>query len=1052
MPRSALAVPDPGDTEPPENLPAPPRRPLLTLADFPEEGLGVRVYEEAARSFRRRRRPWRRRSVRVAAALALVGGSLVLLEARTSWLQSVVLSRYASEIGYVLEDGPSSSIRFPGPGPYDERLGYAALPRLLPALADSFEVVAQARVTPRFAEAVDRGAFPVYREKTRAGLRVADRDARPIFRALYPDRTIPALERVPAVVVETLLHIENRELLDVRHPRRNPAVEWDRMVRSIAGMGARLLGKTGSVAGASTLATQMEKLRHSPDGITSSPREKVRQMATASLRAYASGPVTVDARRRIAIDYLNSVPLAAIRGYGEVNGLGAGLWAWYRIDATDLPALLGPETPPGREEEAAAAYRAVVSLLIAHRRPSYYLTTPAGRSALEGLTDRHLGLLERDGVAPAALAQAARALRIDLRTVGPPLPPTSFREAKAANAVRRDLLGLLRLDRLYELDRYDLSVRSTMDDEAQRAVSAELLRLRDPAYVAAAGLRASRLLESADPARVVYTFLLYETTPAGNVVRVQTDNFEGPFDPNDDAKLELGSTAKLRTLVTYLEAVQELLGTLGALAPEERSAYVAEHGDPLTRWVADVLRTRPGAGLEDVLEAAMGRRYSANPSERFYTGGGVHTFSNFDDTYDGVSMTVREAFRNSVNLVFIRLMRDVVEYHVLRIPGSAPGILANPGEPRRREYLARFADQEGQTFIRRFHARHRTRTTDESLAILVGGRRLSPLRLARVYRAVLPGADEESLGRFLLAVEPAGSFTESAVRDLYRQASPEGVSLPDLGWLTGVHPLELWVARYLVEHPEATLSAVVAASAEARQEVYAWLFRTGRRDAQDRRIRSLLEVEAFLEIQRGWRRLGYPFDNLVPSYATAIGSSGDRPAALAELVGIILNDGVRHPLVRVEELHFAQGTPYETLLRRRPEEPVQVLSPEVAHTVKRALVDVVQEGTARRARGAFHAADGAELVIGGKTGTGENRFQVFGSGGRVLQSRTVNRTSTLAFFVGDRFFGVVTAYVDGPEAASYRFTSSLPSQVLRQLGPALTPLLQRDAEAPPITP
>ncbi len=54
----------------------------------------------------------------------------------------------------------------------------------------------------------------------------------------------------------------------------------------------------------------------------------------------------------------------------------------------------------------------------------------------------------------------------------------------------------------------------------------------------------------------------------------------------------------------------------------------------------------------------------------------------------------------------------------------------------------------------------------------------------------------------------------------------------------------------------------------------------------------MLEIEAFLDIHQRWQKVGYPFDHLVPSLATAIGSSGDRPAALAELIGTILNDGV----------------------------------------------------------------------------------------------------------------------------------------------------------------
>jgi hypothetical protein len=55
----------------------------------------------------------------------------------------------------------------------------------------------------------------------------------------------------------------------------------------------------------------------------------------------------------------------------------------------------------------------------------------------------------------------------------------------------------------------------------------------------------------------------------------------------------------------------------------------------------------------------------------------------------------------------------------------------------------------------------------------------------------------------------------------------------------------------------------------------------------------------------------------------------------------------------------------------------------------------------------------------------------------MLEDRVVNRTSTFAFFIGDRHFGVVTAYVPGPDAGRYRFTSALPAEILRQLGPLL---------------
>jgi hypothetical protein len=237
---------------------------------------------------------------------------------------------------------------------------------------------------------------------------------------------------------------------------------------------------------------------------------------------------------------------------------------------------------------------------------------------------------------------------------------------------------------------------------------------------------------------------------------------------------------------------------------------------------------------------------------------------------------------------------------------------------------------------------------------------------------------------------------------------------------------------------------MIAASEGARQDVYAWLFRTSRQSAQDQRIRSLLEVEAFTEILAGWRRLGYPFENIVPSLGTSIGSSGDRPAALGELVGIILNDGVRLPTYRLEELHFAEGTPYETRMLREGSEGERVMPTEVAGILREAMVDVVEQGTARRMRGAIVGPDGIPLVVGGKTGTGDNRYRVFAPGGRLVESRSVNRTSTFAFFIGERYYGVITAYVPGEDADRYWFTSALPTQILRALASTVQGLMVED--------
>jgi cell division protein FtsI/penicillin-binding protein 2 len=125
-------------------------------------------------------------------------------------------------------------------------------------------------------------------------------------------------------------------------------------------------------------------------------------------------------------------------------------------------------------------------------------------------------------------------------------------------------------------------------------------------------------------------------------------------------------------------------------------------------------------------------------------------------------------------------------------------------------------------------------------------------------------------------------------------------------------------------------------------------------------------------------------------------------------------------------------------LRRRQAAVDTVLRPEVAAAARAALADVVANGTASFLKTAV--PDG-QLALGGKTGTGDNVVRTFGRDGRQVSARTTSRTATFAFFLGDRFFGVATAYVDGPDAAQYTFTSGLPVRILGLLLPELRSLL-----------
>ncbi|TMU76099.1 penicillin-binding protein [Pseudomonas fluorescens] len=982
--------------------------------------------------------------------IAIVLGLAASKEMRTSRFQSRELSQYAASLTYTLEPGPSEAIRYPGNGPFDLRLGYSSLDEFLPRLLKrNYVVTEQTRFSPALLSYTDKGLFVPYSEKIQAGLSITDCRAAPLYKYNYPQQLYADFAAIPPMVVSSLLFIENRFLLDPKQPLANPAVDWPRFGMAAWSQVAKLLHLPGQSAGGSTLATQLEKYRHSPDGLTVSGAEKLRQMMSASVRAYQPGPQTLGARQNIVRDYLNSVPLSAVPGHGEVHGMAEGLRVWYGSDFNKANEQLNsPATDPKTMADKGLALREMLSLMIAQRRPSYYLTK--GREELTDLTDSHLRLLKQNAVIDSALADAALASKVSYRDwqTQPTLQPIETN--KGISAARSRLASMLNRP-LYDLDRLDLSATSTLQGDLQTQATAYLKKLADPAYAAEIGLLGERLLTPTSTTQVRYSFTLFELTPDGSRVRVQTDSTDQPFDINEGSKLELGSTAKMRVLTTYLQIIAELHDKYGAMSVPELKKVDVPDQDRLSQWVIDYLIQNKDHDLSKMLGAALDRKYSASPGEAFFTGGGLHVFHNFRNEDNGRMPTLRDALRESINLPFIRLMRDLVRYTTYSGPNNSAELLKDDRDPRRQEYLANFADREGTSFQLKFWKKYKNKDTQARLDTFLDSMRPTPIRMAAVHRYLLPDASQADFNTFVRSHLKGAKLTEKLTDDrlirLYDSYGPGSYDLPDQGFIAKVHPLDLWMMGYLLNHPDATFSEIVKASHFERQEVYSWLFKSKHKGARDSRIRTMLEIEAFLDIHQRWQKVGYPFDHLVPSLATAIGSSGDRPAALAELIGTILNDGVRMPTLRIDSLHFAAGTPYETQLVNDPHVGKRVMPSEVATAMREALSQVVDAGTAKRVSGSFKLADGSPLAMGGKTGTGDNRIEAIGSGGRILSSKSINRTATFVFYIGDHHFGTLTAFVPGRSAENFKFTSALPVQVLKGMAPILTPYLQPGSDS-----
>jgi membrane peptidoglycan carboxypeptidase len=291
-----------------------------------------------------------------------------------------------------------------------------------------------------------------------------------------------------------------------------------------------------------------------------------------------------------------------------VNGIGDGMWVWYGRDFARSTALKGRST-----RRAALVYKEALSLMIAQRRPAYYLG--AGDKDLETLTNSHLRVLAQAGVITPQLRDAA------LASVNCSRP--RFRRRAAARQHLRVAQGLQRVRNHLASLLGDRACTTSTASTCRRVARSTRRRSRPSRACAscateaakAAGLTGKGMLGNGDPAKVVYSFTLMERGDKVNYLRVQTDNYDQPLDINEGAKLDLGSTAKLRTLVTYLDIVDQLHQRYGRWTRRANCAKATHRSEGPLSAVGD--RILPGAagnadrGLTPMLNAAMERKYSA---------------------------------------------------------------------------------------------------------------------------------------------------------------------------------------------------------------------------------------------------------------------------------------------------------------------------------------------------------------------------------------------------------------------------------------------------------
>lgn len=1063
---------------------------------------------------------------RIAAGIgiaAIPAGLVGYWEVETSFLSSQYLTQLAAgRIGTQTKTTVLCDNFAAAAGPFDERRGYASAPNFCKALTGIGWKQVSKDVSWQDRAVLDVPLYPIYPEKLQAGMSLYDANGVLMDQFRDPQHIYATFEDIPPEFVHSLLFVENKKLLGDHVETLNPAIEWPRLLRAIAG---RIVPGRGDGAGASTLATQLEKFKHSPDGLTRDARQKFQQMLTASTRSYENGADTRARSRAIALEYINGMPLSSVSTGEEIHGLADGLDRWMGEGFDDANALMRkPEKDLSDAEMARKGeiYRKALSLIMSVTMPSAFLNEKAmivsedaggkkikGREALDLRVRKYLPLLRDAGIISPRLYAATVAAKTEFAPASTHLRTRDNIPHKSVNLLRSELAQMLKIkDGLYSLDRIDGTAYSTLDSVVSGQVLDFLNYAKTPEGAQELGIIGAKLLPNPDSAtRVNYAFTLYEITDNGNVLRVEEDTSPEAMNLNRHVKAGFGSTAKARTYADYLEVVAIFHDRYNGKTPEELSAVRIDGKNNLARWALEYLADpETDKSLMAMQRASLQRVYSANPGEMFFTGGGLHPpFSNFDPKDNHRGFTVSEALYESVNLPFIRIMRDIVQATMFLDMQIDEAFFTDPDNRQRREYLERFVHAEGTQFLWRAWKKQSDKTPEEVLSLLAEQTSRSPDKLAVIYRSLKPEESFENFRAFILkecgdcVQDIAADETpddaqrdqrmkalekqDRALRKKYDDYAPGKFDINDRGYLARpVHPLELWLGEYKIAAHNAAIrdlhqtysvmspSALAAvkvepkdmltrwavdffsnpeiadkslpamlrsaqavkmadsgwqkavdASAEVRILSYKWLLDSNKIQAQNNRLHTILEQEAFTHIRDRWAKFGFPFEKMVPALDSALGVSSDKPEALATFIGIVQNGGKLVDNHAFTDIKLAEDTPYWKHYQPPAAQSRQVMRPETAALVREGLLGVVEFGTGQRLKGVVKLSDGTALQTGGKTGTDNQDYAV-----------NPKRTMTFINFIGTKHFAVISAIMHDPKP-NEKPTSGLVTQLMKEM-------------------
>ncbi len=911
-------------------------------------------------------------------------------------------------------------------------------------------------LTSQAKKLIDMGIIPFnhYQGKAISGLKIIDRHKKNIYQYQHPNQ-FNNFEHISPFILKALLVWENDKLRRVVFDKNKETVELNYLIegpRFIKSVSEYLQYKAtgeGSYSGASTLMTTLEKITNTPGGRTNTVSDKINQMIGASLHLYSDDDHpdknnnSLDNSnvykshkygiQKALVDFLNTVPMAGgPKIYsGELYGFGASYYAWFGYTIDELNDQLKSKDSEVRSQ----AYKNICSLIVSIRRPSNLSRNP---ETVNRQANQLLSRLNKKKLLNSALYVKSRAMKPEWNPQKNHRHQMDYALHREASYARNQYTRLIRQAvaeksgpdesrkiNLQTVDAMSVAIEMTTDAQLEKDIRSVLddmyteLAQKNP-FVQGRQKGLLHSLTLAELKQIQYGAIVLKINEQGQWdILANTDTqSDVVYNPANQGRFQWGSTAKLRVLVNYLMIVHDealLLQSaikrlkVSGLDTGKRPEIFKEYKKSsvtIKRLIASYINKYPDASMEQVMAWTMSRRISANPQAKFLTGESWHQFHNYQKSDDKKNPNLWEMTSQSINLSFVRLMHDVVDYYIDQSGYDKIAVLTDKKNSVRKKIIDDAVDLEEAFYF-------------EGLNAFV----------------------EQIQGDFY----QQGTIINDALKDkeVIRNAREISQQMNEKyqrlsSWFKRIARYEKkWLiarVRQIQKNDSTSATGEELRADEIRivRQASQWL-RTSRFWVKNT-LYTHMERRAFAEgVTPAWNKLGYPF-KVSPSYAVVLGSSGDTPLSLIELAGTLLNNGVHEKNISsIKRIILAPDSQFETPFKNTSQ--VEAIIPiAVARSAKKAMAGVLKKGTAIFA--SRHPLMKFVQLAGAKTGTGDNRFN----------QKAINRSAAVLSILdmGEsraKYAICITMSVTEGDIERYNFTSKVPVRILARIADHLSPVI-----------